>query len=461
MRVPVEVYLACALNAAGGIGKNIIPPGSAYSGGGTYTIAIQTSTTYIITWGANDTSATVGSTSYPTTGAGTQTIFYSGGNTVITFTGTGGSTVTARLRVGVKQIPIPSGFTWTLNAAGTQVTASWDAPPSQVTNTQVYTSTNGTSYSVAATVNAPGTSATMAAPAVGSTLYCKLAWANASGVGPFSAALSVPTAQVSGWAGRVVAHGGASPSAATVSAANTFVSSLLSTTVWSKLICVNFVAPDSIIACQTPLVVGPGIDPWTNNPTAMMSGSLSVTGWFDTYGSNTSAFNTGIVPSSVWSATSGGFSYYLSVENAVNTLIDCGSGESVAANRVGMYHAYSGVSPNSQTSYMYDTSHGTSAQDGHWAGFFSANRTSATSHIDYSASSTRPFGALGSDAAVCTGCVVAHPFAFGGFNNNGTYGHSGKTYSFFAMHQGLSSSEVQTLYNAVQALRVALGGGYV
>jgi hypothetical protein len=39
--------------------------------------------------------------------------------------------------------------------------------------------------------------------------------------------------------------------------------------------------------------------------------------------------------------------------------------------------------------------------------------------------------------------------------------HEAPSLSFIAFHQGLSQAQSTDLYNAVQALRMALGGGYV
>src|SRR5579862_3996322 len=50
------------------------------------------------------------------------------------------------------------------------------------------------------------------------------------------------------WATRVVANGGAAPSAATEAALNTFVLGMDSTGLWAKMICVNCLVPDSLTA---------------------------------------------------------------------------------------------------------------------------------------------------------------------------------------------------------------------
>jgi len=45
--------------------------------------------------------------------------------------------------------------------------------------------------------------------------------------------------------------------------------------------------------------------------------------------------------------------------------------------------------------------------------------------------------------------------------NGAAYAYSGKRLSFFAAHSGLTNVESSSFYNAIQALRMALGGGYV
>lgn len=172
----IKNYLLCAIVNVGGIGANLIPTGASYSGGGSYTLTISPNTTYAITWGANDTSATVGGTSYPSTGAGTQTTFYSSGNTTITFFGTGGSTVTAMLRLAPKNVPILTGLAVTLNGTGTALTVTWDSPPSQITSTNVYTSPDQITWTLAATVASPGTSSSVPPPAAGNVTYVRAYW---------------------------------------------------------------------------------------------------------------------------------------------------------------------------------------------------------------------------------------------------------------------------------------------
>lgn len=96
------------------------------------------------------------------------------------------------------------------------------------------------------------------------------------------------------------------------------------------------------------------------------------------------------------------------------------------------------------------------------AGFYSENRVDASNHFCYYAKSSTAFGVGFSRTGVTN--VNTPPqvaFLFAGYNTNGAKNASGSRYSFFAIHDALTSAQAQTLYNAVQAMRTSFGGGFV
>lgn len=177
---------------AGGISGNLIPSGAVYSGGGTYSITVLANSLYCIIFGANDTAVTIGGITYLSAGAGSTLCLATGSNTTMTFTGTGGSIVTLKLTFRGSQSSAPNaptGFTWVLN--GANVDAGWNAPPAGVVSTELWTSSDGITFTKATTVAAPGVTASVAAPGAGNTIYGQIRFCTATICGLFTAAQSV------------------------------------------------------------------------------------------------------------------------------------------------------------------------------------------------------------------------------------------------------------------------------
>jgi hypothetical protein len=180
------------------MGPNLIPGGSTYSGGGTYTLNVLANTTYIITWGPNDNTVNICGDVYSNPGNGQQTTIYTGVCTTLVFSGPGGSTVTAvvqKPKPGSKT-PVPRNFTWTISADGATATAAWATPPGFVNSTELWTSNDNVTFTLASTTAAPGTSSAVAGPTSPAFKYAKIRWISTTSSpsnGPFTAVLSVPT----------------------------------------------------------------------------------------------------------------------------------------------------------------------------------------------------------------------------------------------------------------------------
>jgi hypothetical protein len=101
-------------------------------------------------------------------------------------------------------------------------------------------------------------------------------------------------------------------------------------------------------------------------------------------------------------------------------------------------------------------------------GFWCGNIINATTGVVYFAKSTSPFADIGhiggpGEPATVTGSRPTIGIYAMGFNSSGATSGTGtvRRFSFFAIHDGYTSSEAQIMYNAVQACRTTLGGGFV
>lgn len=168
----IYLYLLCQ-----GVGVNLIPSGSVYGPGATpeFDLTVLSFTTYTIVWGANDLYVTICGVRYNSTGAGTSIIVFTKNCTLMKFFGTfAGTTVTARVMPNpAHPVPAtPTGFTWAIS--GANAVAGWNAPPAGVVNTEVWTSADGVTYTLAGTVAAPGTSFSTAAPTTPNVLWAEI-----------------------------------------------------------------------------------------------------------------------------------------------------------------------------------------------------------------------------------------------------------------------------------------------
>lgn len=260
------------------------------------------------------------------------------------------------------------------------------------------------------------------------------------------------------WAARVVTNGGAAPSANTVAAVSNFCGALDAAGISVKMMLVNVFAPDNLIASITPLYKVFGNDPWTNNN--FVAADIGVHGL---KGNGTSkSLNTGAIPTTIFSGSSvqGGISLY-------NTFPDLGTGFDfnvidAAANYFGLSCSNAGNSIG--TIWNNTAGQGQLSVPGLMLGlgFVSASRVSTSSMNLYAANSINAFSSLGSSATTGGSVPTVQTLYAFARNNNGTIGvWSGKRLSFAAIHSGLTSGETQALFNAVQQMRQAFGGGWV
>jgi hypothetical protein len=274
-----------------------------------------------------------------------------------------------------------------------------------------------------------------------------------------SGCVSAPTAEWTGttqfanatndWSTRVQINGGAAPSFATLTAVNNYYNSLVAAGIDGLMITDCFFAPDNLIAAITPFFHVAGNDPWTN--TGFVAGDLSVNGLTSAVGK---FLNTGFNPAVSYASNNvAGFTVYeLNSGSASMRML---SNDSV--NYAGIYQDGTNVYTGSYNAWNLQ------AVDalGVTGGFSSANRTGAAAVAIYQARSTLPFQTTAANAGASQTRPNFPLFCFG-WNNSGVAGLTGIIKGSYAgIHQGLTAVQAQALFNAVQALRVAFGGGFV
>ena len=264
------------------------------------------------------------------------------------------------------------------------------------------------------------------------------------------------TVKANDWASRVVANGGAAPSAGTKTALANFWDSLIASSLVTTILTLNAFVPDNLTAARTPFIVGPSADPWINH--FFVPADLGVTGLL---GDGTTKYlDLGFQPSSLGNLNHG-FTVY-------NT-----TGSNANQQELAVWNATTGFTCGvcfGGTCYYDDTYKAGAGriavvQGSTWTGYTSMNRVAANDQRIFQARSTVPHTQLGAtNAAVMTDERAAIGFNFFLFcqpNSGVPAFFSSKTISFCAIHSGLSAAQSSTFFNAIVALRVALGGGWV
>lgn len=276
-----------------------------------------------------------------------------------------------------------------------------------------------------------------------------------------------PQVAASNWAARVVANGGAAPAASTTKAISTFLFAIGSLS--SRIYHLGVFAPDSLIAMRTPVIKTFGVDPWTavvagtgGSPSFTSAGYLS-----GTDGTNATMYDTGVfcnlIPS--FSVSNGGMTVYCSDKAASIVKVD-------AIALCGCYHgtfAFEIVVCQTNNHANCQCNNGSQLIDvvnpDAQGGFFSLNRTSSTLMNFYYGSSTRAFASLGSTNVTNLIAPLSVESIYIGGTHQGapspTLNPLQQRLSFIAVHDGFSSADNQILFNAVQALRVSFGGGFL
>jgi hypothetical protein len=365
--------------------------------------------------------------------------------------------------------PSSSGFALSISSNQLSVTASWNAPSAGVTTIQVWTSSDNVTFSLEVTVAAPGTSTPLTAPALGSTKYAKIKWCSGANCGAFSNTLSVFADPVLNWSARVQTNGGAAPANSTITAMQTFYQSLITANLWSRIYHMNVIAPDNIIAMRTPLIVGIGFDPWVRHTIgAPGAGADTLTnfGWQGYSDVNNGyVYDTGVKPSLVSAFTTGnaGMVVYSQNPNANgNMMAGCYTAGTIDP-QYGIVPWQNGT--NAAYYYSYTTARvinvGLGPSQAAHSGFWLGSLSSTTRADLYFANSITAWASIGNNTTTHTEAVPSDStVSFGGSHQGATYNLLNSAASFLVICDGFSSADGQSLYNAVQALRVAFGSGF-
>lgn len=263
--------------------------------------------------------------------------------------------------------------------------------------------------------------------------------------------------RVDEWVSNILLNGGAAPSAPTIAAVQTLLNGLRAAFIVNKMIAVNLFVPDNLIASITPIIPGPGFTLWTNN--GFTGGMLSVDGLVAQ--TNTEYLDTGVNASTAFlNQNTAGYSIYSNSNNASfgfnGGMLGYSGGPDRLAGLWGLSGDHVGVAAFSNT---WDLIPAQGAIPGGVGYFASGSRTSALDVAVYLANSNLGFTVLGTG----TNPSVNPPNQTIGLNTRigaPLFPNVANTYSFAAIHFGLTATETEALYNAVQAFRVSLGGGY-
>jgi len=252
------------------------------------------------------------------------------------------------------------------------------------------------------------------------------------------------------WVERVQVNGGAVPSDKTTSAASRLLVSLVASAIYDKIKLLNFFAPDSIEAAECPIIAAYGNDAWTNS--GFVTGDLSVQGL---QGDNAHYLDTGANPAD-W-ATNANASLFVYVSgDDLGGDVEIGCAQSGSIDFLLQAHIADGT-----TIYEINIQAVSSVEAGQWNGYYCASTTANTTHNIYKANSDDAHASIDSDSqAAGTPPSTRSLFVFA-HNFLGSAGQfTLKRLSCAGSGVGLLAAESSSLFDAIQQLRIDLGGGY-
>lgn len=262
----------------------------------------------------------------------------------------------------------------------------------------------------------------------------------------------------SDWITRILAAGGARPNANTLYANDAFYAALVAAGITGKVKIVNLFAPDNLIAAITPLFFGAfgGGNSWANNG-PFVAGDLTVNGL---KGDGTKYLQTSWTPGAVgyFTDSTAHMSIYVSVGD--NTHADSELG-ALNPGGVGprMYYQFS---DNVTYANFYTALSSATISASPLAGYLCFSRTTSTRFDAYFANSTSPHASKFNSVALEAAAALTSVMPVFANNANGIIDSmSHKRLSAVTFGTGLTSAESLALYNAIQAFRTAIGGGFV
>lgn len=264
------------------------------------------------------------------------------------------------------------------------------------------------------------------------------------------------------WAAKVVSNGGAPVSGATLAAVDTWYKSLVGSGIDSLMISVVLMVPDNLTAAITPFFALSGNNPYTNS--GFVSGDLSTSGLS---GNGSKYLQTGFNPATYFPNPgtvygTGGYSV-LVTRQANGSQCTFGATDGIGAH---IWQCYTNYQNTNRWSDCWNATSGRidSSASGFSPttapAFYSMNRISSTDFRLFGAAHGNAFAQIGATDTTAVSSSPANTAA-GLFCLNAGTQTSNISISFSAIHLGLTSTQAQALYNAVQTLRQSLGGGYI
>ncbi len=258
------------------------------------------------------------------------------------------------------------------------------------------------------------------------------------------------------WAQRVVNNGGATPTAAEITAVTTFYAGLSADGLLGLMLSVNVGATSSRLGFMTPLIATKGKSLWTDNGFA--NGAFGVNGLT---GDQAHVAFPGVFGVDYPSDTNVGLTIYAYNLTGLNPSFDCGY-----INNAGNQSILVGLNSSGTTSGFLLTGNSSfysNACPGN--GYYSFNRVSSTDFRLFFGNSSTAHAQVG---ATYTNSIVSTRQnaemwigTLHNYDTGGTFGIANNTWSFWAFHQGLSLAQSALFFARVQTLKVALGGGFV
>lgn len=262
---------------------------------------------------------------------------------------------------------------------------------------------------------------------------------------------------------RLVVNGAVALTTAERVAVNNFVSGMKNDGIWDKMIAVNIFINKGLAGASTPLLVGGGFTAW--GLTAYIPGNLNANGLLGVPASGT-VLTTNLLPSSIFaSKDDAGISCYIST-NSTTAGYEVGRFGSVANSTFALSCNFSDTKTRFDAWENATLNGETQVASPNKAGFFSVSRTPSNTAKVYFANSTNAFaqvGATNNNAGFGTFSDVDRGITVGAVTTAGgtPLNNTDRRLSYVAIHFGLTSAQSQLEYNRVQALRVALGGGFI
>jgi hypothetical protein len=298
---------------------------------------------------------------------------------------------------------------------------------------------------------------------LGDTITFTVTASNAGGSGSpatssaTSAVIAAENALATDWAARVVAHGGASPSSGTVTAISNFCDALDAASLTAKMFSLNVFAPDNSVANSTPLIKTFGDDPWAYYN--FTGGDFTIDG---IQGDGATKYiDTQVIPSTCATQSSVAVTLYVNSAGTSPAVMAC---DAVPTGRLALGWS-NPTYGNYFCAYDFAAVILDGVTSGYFLGYICGSKTSSTVRNLYEANSFTPHSSVASNSLLDAGggdvVPTGHFYVLASNENGATSGYYPGRVSFASISSGLTAADSIALYNAVQSLRVAFGGGWV